>query len=121
MIPRLLESVAALALAGLFVRLGQNGVFRTAKLLTAATRETSALSAARNLLEWQRVVPCATRPACPPGMRCRIRRRLLGQRSDGESVFRVRVGVFSSPSDRKPSISLATLTLRSRRNCGSRG
>ncbi len=103
----LLETSAALGIAGLLVYGSAQAALQVTRTLATVERREDMLAAARNLLEAARGAPCAPPSTCPPGLRCSLRELAAG------SSVELRAEVSSQAgrgSDDRDTVVLTTIT-----------
>ena len=110
----LLETTAALGIAGLIVYGSAQTALQATQTLSAVEVRERMLSVARNQIETARGAPCAPPFVCPPAFRCSLLRRDIG--TTVELRAEVGHGAGGSRSDDKPVV-LATF-IRAPDGCG---
>lgn len=105
----LVESIAAVAIAGLLSAGWTNALVRQTKMLAEIRERSESMTLARNLLVHAASGDCGPAPDCSSGKTCRMTRtRLRTGLATSPPLMRLEVSVSSAQND-APAVSLATL------------
>ncbi|RMD82889.1 MAG: hypothetical protein D6815_08010 [Candidatus Dadabacteria bacterium] len=108
----MLFSLMGMLLALAATRTALTALSRASSAAGQAERIERALTAARNLLEAQRALPCGPLPPCPRGFSCSVERSLLGRARDGSLLLGIEATVGSERQGPGPPVRLVTAARR---------
>jgi hypothetical protein len=105
----LLETMAAVALAGLVSAGWADSLAHQARTLSKISDQSESLSLARNLLATAAAAPCAPKIPCPEDKTCRESRHILRKELWADRPLERIEVVVDSPGDPGPPVRLSTI------------